>query len=104
MVESGPTRRLVDKLHNVRRLLYANYMVQAKNAANKAMDGCVRNFDAGCRGAPEAYQNDRSYVRELSGLTFDSLRKNLAWWAVTWRTSKENTKLSKLWVGACPGQ
>ena len=28
---------------------------------------------------PEAYQNDCSYVRELSGSTFDSLRKNLAW-------------------------
>ena len=27
---------------------------------------------------PEAHQNDRSYVRELSGHTFDSLCKNLA--------------------------
>ena len=31
--------------------------------------------------APEAHQNDRGYVRELSGLTFDSLCKKLAWWA-----------------------
>ena len=38
------------------------------------------------RVAPEAHQNDRSYVRELSGLIFDSLRKNLAWWVVTRRT------------------
>ena len=29
------------------------------------------------------HQNDRNYVHELNGLTFDSLRKNLAWWAVT---------------------
>ena len=46
----------------------------------------MRNLDA----APEAHQNDRSSVRELSGLTFDSLRKNLAWWAVTRRTSKNH--------------
>ena len=39
---------------------------------------------------PEAHQNDCRYVRELSGLTFDSLRKNLAWWAVTRRTSKNH--------------
>ena len=39
---------------------------------------------------PEAHQNDCSYVRELSGLTFDSLRKNLAWWAITWRTSRNH--------------
>ena len=32
--------------------------------------------------APEAHQNDRSYVRELSGPT-DPLRKNLARCAVT---------------------
>ena len=39
--------------------------------------------------APEAHQNDRSYVRELSGLTFDSLRKNLSSWSVTRRTAKK---------------
>ena len=36
---------------------------------------------------PEAHQNDRSYVHELSGPTFDSLCNNLAWWVVTRRTS-----------------
>ena len=35
--------------------------------------------------APEAHQNDRSYVHELSGPTFDSLHKN---WIVTRRTKK----------------
>ena len=38
--------------------------------------------------APEEHQNDRSYVRELS--TFDLLCKNLVWWVVTQRTSKNH--------------
>ena len=29
-------------------LQYANFVLQAKNAANKATDGCERNFEAGC--------------------------------------------------------
>ena len=51
--------------------------------------------------APDTHQNDCSYVRELSGPTFDYLYKNLAWCAVTWSTSKKtnNTKLSKLGSG-----
>ena len=28
------------------RLEYANFMLQGKNAANEAMGGCVRTFDA----------------------------------------------------------
>ena len=36
--------------------------------------------------------NNRSYVRELSGPTFDSLCNNLAWWVVTRRPQK-TTKL-----------
>ena len=39
--------------------------------------------------APETHQNDCSYVRKHSRPIFDSLHKNLAWWAVTWRTSKK---------------
>ena len=41
---------------------------------------------------PEAHQNDRSYIRELNGPTFNSLRNNLSRQAVTRSTSK---KLSK---------
>ena len=41
-------------------------------------------------------------VRELSGLTVDSLCKNLAWLVVTRRASK-NTKLSKLGGGCLLG-
>ena len=47
----------------------------------------------------EVHHNDHSYVRELSRSTFSSLRKNLAWWAVTQKT----TKLSKLKGGCLPG-
>ena len=38
----------------------------------------------------KAHQNDRSYLRELSGLTFSALHKNLAQWEVTPRTSKNH--------------
>ena len=49
--------------------------------------------------APEAHQNDSSYVSELSGPTFNPLHKNLAGWAVTRRTSR-NHKTVKIggWV------
>ena len=50
--------------------------------------------------APEAHQDNCSYVHELSGPKFGTLRKNFAWWAVTRRTSKNHTG----GVGACPGQ
>ena len=53
---------------------------------------------------PEPHQNDRSYVHEFSGPTFDSLRKNLAWWAGTQRTSKNPTKQSKLECGCLHGE
>ena len=44
---------------------------------------------------PKAHQNNRSSADLLS----DSLHKNLAWWAVTWRTLK-NHKIVKIgrWV------
>ena len=37
----------------------------------------------------QVHQNDRSYLRELSGLTFSALHKNLTQWAVTRRTFKK---------------
>ena len=43
--------------------------------------------------APEAHQNDHSYVCELSGPTFDSLCKNLAWWAVTYTEDLTELKI-----------
>ena len=40
--------------------------------------------------ASEAHQNDHSYVCELSGPTFDSLNKNLAWWWLHGGPQKKN--------------
>ena len=40
--------------------------------------------------AHESNQNDRSYVRELSGFTFGSQRQNLAWPAVGRKTLKNH--------------
>ena len=57
--------------------------------------------------APEAHQNDCSYVRELSRPTFDSLSKHLAWWAVTRMSLKNCQNLevgTYVGMGACPGQ
>ena len=39
--------------------------------------------------APKAHQNNRSYVSSAD-LPSDSLRENLAWWSVTWRTLKNH--------------
>ena len=93
MLESGPTRSLIVKLSQ--RLLLA-----VCEFCTVSEEHCKRGYRWVCETllpnvvAPEAYQNGCSYVHELSGPTFDSLRKNLAWWAVTWRTSK-TTELSK---------
>ena len=78
---------------SVRPLQYANFVLQAKNAANNATDGYLRNFDAGCCGARST--SEQPQLCELSGPTFDPLRKNLAGWAVTRRTSK-NLKAVKI--------
>ena len=47
----------------------------------------------------EAYQNDCNYVHEVNGSTFNSLRKNLAWWAVTQKTSINHRTVKFLGVG-----
>ena len=46
-------------------------------------------------------RNDHSYLCMVSGLTFHCLQKYLAWWAVTWRTSK-NHKAIKIGGGHLP--
>ena len=70
-------------------------MLQGKNAANKATDGCVRTFDV---VVPKVHQNNCSYVSSAD-LPSASLRENLAWWAVTRRTLK-NHKNVKIEVWA----
>ena len=54
--------------------------------------------------APKARQNNCSYVIYMYRCNFESLHKDLAWWAVTQRTLK-NHKAVKIgvWV-ACPEQ
>ena len=49
--------------------------------------------------ASGAHQNDLSYVHEFCRPTCGYLHKNLTWWVVTWRTSK-NHKTVKIegWV------
>ena len=54
------------------------------------MDECVCETLMPDVMAPEAHQNDCSYICELSEPTFNSLCKNLAWWVVIWRTSKNH--------------
>ena len=73
-----------------------NFILQAKNTANKAMSETLMSDVM----VPEAHHNDHSYVRELCGLTYDSQCKNLAQWTLTWTIS--NT--IKNWrVGTCSG-
>ena len=76
-----------------RCLQYTNFVLQGKNTANEAMEGMCEPDVV----APKAHQNNCSYGSSAD-LPSDSLCKNLAWWVVTWRTSK-NKKLSKLGVG-----
>ena len=80
-------------------LQYTNFMLQGKNAANEATDGCVRTFDV---MVPKVHQHNRSYVSSAD-LPSDSLHENLAWWAVTRRALK-NHKTVKNGGGACSGQ
>ena len=91
-----PTRSHVAKFAVVsRHLQYTNFMLQGKNTT----DGCVRTIDAWCHGTQST--SEQLQLCELSRLTFGFTMQNLAWWAVTRRTSK-NTKLSKLEGGRLP--
>ena len=46
--------------------------------------------------------NDHSYVRQLSGLSFESLHTNLAWWVVTQMTLKIHETVKIAWDGRLP--
>ena len=86
-----------------------NFILQAKNIANKAMMGMSETLMSDVM-VPEAHHNDHSYVHELCGLTFDSYSKNLAQWTHTWTIYKKKHKNYKklegghlLRVGCLPG-
>ena len=69
VLQSGPTRSLIAEFPHVKLSLeYTNFVLQWKNAANEATNGCMRTFDAWCRGAQSA--SEQSQLRELSGPTF----------------------------------
>ena len=75
---------------------YTNFVLQGKNTANEAMEGVCEPDVV----VPKEHQNNCSYVSSAD-LPSDSVCKDLAWWVVTWRTSKKKRKkkLSKLGVG-----
>ena len=50
VLENGPTCSRIANHPKRRHLQYANFVLQVKNAANKAKDRYVWNLDAGCRG------------------------------------------------------
>ena len=52
--------------------------------------------------ALEVHQNYCSCVCELSRPTFDSLRKNLAWWVVTQKEDLKNHRTVKIWGDTFP--
>ena len=77
-----------------RCLQHTNFVLQGKNTVNEAMEGVCEPDVA----APKVHQNNCSY-ESSADLPSDSLHKDLAWWVVTWRTSK-NHKTVKIggWV------
>ena len=82
-----------------------NFILQAKNTANKAMSETLMSDVM----VLEAHHNDHSYVHELCGLTYDSQCKNLAQWTLTRTISKNQKNYKKLEgghllrVGRLPG-
>ena len=73
-----------------------NFVLQAKNAVNKA-EPLMPDV-----AAPEAHQNDRSYLSELSEPTFDSICTNFMVGGWLHVGPKKPTKLSKLGSGCLP--
>ena len=95
MLESGPAGSLVAKLPQRSSLAIRKFCAASEERCKQGYGVCkILMPDV---SAAEAHQNDSSYVSELSGPTFNPLRKNLAGWAVTRRTLR-NHKLSK-WGG-----
>ena len=83
MLQSWPTHSFIAKFpqHSV-------VACSTQISYCRATSECVWTFDAWCCAAQSA--SEQSQLCELSGSTFGSLRKNLAWWAVTRRTSKNH--------------
>ena len=78
-------------------LQYTNFMVQGKNAVNKATDRCVCEPLMPDVVVPKVHQNSRSYVSSA-----DLPSDHLAWSVVIRRTLK-NHKTVKIGGGRLPG-
>ena len=85
MLQSGPIR-----IASLSRFLSVQLSLAVCEFRTAGEEHCERGHGRGvCEPlmpdvvGPEVQQNDRSYIRELSGPTFDPLHKNFARWAVT---------------------
>lgn len=84
---------------NVRHMQYTNFLLQVTDRCEQGYEWeCVKL----CYRMSWCLKHIRMITAQLSGPSFNSLHKNLAWWVVKWRTSKKNTKLSKLGDGHEP--
>ena len=86
VLESRPTRSLVAKLPQRSSLVVRKLRAAGEELRTRLRTGVCETLMPDVV-APEAYQNDRNYVRKVSGPTFDSPR---TWWAVTRSTSKKH--------------
>ena len=92
VLQSWPTHSLIAKFpqHSV-------VACSTQISYCRATSECVRTFDAWCCAAQSA--SEKLQLCELSGSTFGSLCKNLAWWAVTRRTSKNHKMgVGRVWA------
>ena len=88
VLESGPICSLVVKLPFVTCIMW-NSCCKLRKLWTRLHSGVCKTLMPDVM-VPEAHQHYRSYVRELRGSALDSLHKNLAWWVVTHRNSKNH--------------
>ena len=105
VLQSGPTRSLVAKFS---QRSIVGYSMQISFCRGRTLRTRLRT-DVCEPLTPDAmaskvHQNNRGYVSSVD-LPSDSLRKNLAWWVVTRRTSKNHKTvkigrwaLSQIWA------
>ena len=85
--------RLVASTAFIRRLQYASFVLQGKNAANEAMDS-VRTFDAWCCGVLSA--PEQSQLCEFSGPTFGFITQKFSMVGGYTENLEKNNKTVKI--------
>ena len=103
VLQSGPTRSLVAKVLQRSVVACSTRISCCKGGTLRTRlrtDVCEPDVVA-----PKTHQNNHGYVSSAD-LPVDSLRKNLAWWAVTRRTLKNHNtvKIGGWGMSACSGQ